>query len=516
MIGPRSLIALILLTGSFAAWGSDPYWAYTYKGIDVTATGSAERAKEIAHRLHRLDLAMGVLLGLQGQEWRPPTRVYVVPQATSDLLLSAPRSQISSSYYGSNFASDILINISLDRDTPYFDAYYGYSSSVLVNSYPMRFPFWYSKGFAQVFGASRMNLDKVVLGDFITARMGQLFGRDWIPVKTLFSIQRNDPQLASAPYAALYEAECWLLVHEILIEQIHSKSFSDYLSRLDAGEDPSVAFAESFSMTYEELDTELHHALKQGRINLANIKVAEEPDNAEPRRLSESEAKGRLARFAALHTPDPDGPSRLANEALAGDPKNEDALVALARVQLRKHDWPSALLAAQRVCTPGLSSAYGTGQCGMIYAQLQYAAVSKNPPIGLDAHALADQSRNFYETALRLDPEDLEAWSGMGALLIKTQDVENTKSFLPRAKHAWAMHSTNENLARQLSGLCALTGDFDTAIKFAQVWQKYALTGASSVAADTYLSRLRTRAEQKLLTDPPQPAIDPAASATAP
>jgi hypothetical protein len=78
------------------------------------------------------------------------------------------------------------------------------------------------------------------------------------------------------------------------------------------------------------------------------------------------------------------------------------------------------------------------------------------------------------------------------------------------------MHSTNENLARQLSGLCALTGDFDTAIKFAQVWQKYALTGESGVAADAYLSRLRTRAAQKLLTEPPQPQIEPAASGTAP
>jgi hypothetical protein len=501
MIGYRSLIALILLTRSFTVWGSDAYWAYTYKGIDVTATGSAERAKEIAHHLHRLDLAMGILLGLQAQEWRPPTRVYVVPQATFDLLLNKSRSQISSVYYGSNFSSDILIDISVDRDTPYFDAYHGYSSGVLVSAYPMRFPFWYSKGFAQVFGASRMNLDKVVLGDFILGRTGRLFGQDWIPVKTLFSIQRNDPQLASAPYAALYEAECWLLVHQILIEQIHSKSFSDYLSRLDAGEDPSAAFTESFSISYQELDEELHHALKRGRINLANIKVAEEPDNGEPRRLSESEAKGR---------------SQLANEALAGDSKNEDALIALARVQLRKHDWPSALLAAQRVCMPGLSSEYGAGQCGIIYAQLLYTGASKDPSSGIEAHALADQSRNYYETALRLDPEDLEAWSGMGALLINTRDVDKAKSFLPRAKHAWAMHSTNENLARQLSGLCALTGDFDTAIKFAQVWQKYALTGESSVAADAYLSRLRTRAEQKLLTDPPRPEIDPAASGTAP
>ena len=225
MIVYRWLITLILLTGSFAAWGTDQYWAYTYKDIDVTATGSAERAKEIAHHLHRLDRAMGVLLGLQGQEWRPPTRVYAVRQTTFDLLWKKS-TQVSSRYYGSNFASDILIDISVDRDTPYFDAYYGYATGILVNAYPMRFPLWYSKGFARVFGASRMTRDKVILGDFILARMGGLLGQYWIPVKTLFSIQRNDPQLADSGYAAQYEAECWLLLHQILIEQIHSKSFS--------------------------------------------------------------------------------------------------------------------------------------------------------------------------------------------------------------------------------------------------------------------------------------------------
>jgi hypothetical protein len=152
----------------------------------------------------------------------------------------------------------------------------------------------------------------------------------------------------------------------------------------------------------------------------------------------------------------------------------------------------------------GPSSANSAAQCGAIYAQLLYAGAAKNPSMDLDAHALAEQSRNYYETALRLDPENLGAWSGMALLLVNTRDAENAKSFLPGAKHAWAMHSTNESLSRSLAGLCALTGDFDTAIKFAQVWQKYALTGESSVAAETTLSRLRKRAEQMQLSEMPQ------------
>ena len=515
MICCRSFVALMLLAGSFTAWGSDPYWAYTYKDIDVMAVGGADRAKDIAHNLHRLDRAIGVALRLQAQEWRPPTRVFAVPQTTFDLFWKKGGMPISSSYYGSSFASVILIDASVDRDTPYFDAYYGYANSVLVNAYPQRLPLWYRTGFAQVFGASKITHDKVTIGGYVAGRVLPLLDRDWIPVKALFSIQRKDPQLAAADYVSHYQAECWFLTHQVLIEQIYRKSFADYFSRLDAGEDESSAFSESFSISHEDLDKELRAALTRGLIKLAEVKVPDEPDSAEPHRLSESEAKGRLARLAAAHATETGGAIELANQALAGDPKNEDALLALAQVQLRLHEWPSALQAAQRVCVSSPSSANAARQCASIYARILYAGAAKNPSLGLDAHALADQSRKYYETALTLDPEELEAWSGMAMLLTRTRDVENAKSFLPGAKHAWAMHSTNEDLSRSLSGLCAVTGDFDTAIKFAQVWQKYALTGESSVAADAYLSRLRTFAEQKQFNEmPPLGTVQPAGGST--
>src|SRR5271156_1256211 len=84
----RSICALALsiawLPNVAAAF--DPYWAYTYKGITVTALGSADRAKSIAHNLHRLDLALATVLGIQAEDWRAPTRVYAVPQPMFNLL----------------------------------------------------------------------------------------------------------------------------------------------------------------------------------------------------------------------------------------------------------------------------------------------------------------------------------------------------------------------------------------------------------------------------------------------
>src|ERR1700677_2534367 len=94
----------------------------------------------------------------------------------------------------------------------------------------------------------------------------------------------------------------------------------------------------------------MQHAWKAGVIKILKIQVPDEPDSTEPRRLSDSEAQGRLAVFAALHGEDIDGAVKLANDALAGDPKNEDALIALTRTELRQHLYPAALQYADRLC----------------------------------------------------------------------------------------------------------------------------------------------------------------------
>jgi tetratricopeptide (TPR) repeat protein len=493
-----------------SAGASDRYWAYTYKDIDVTASGSADQAKDIAHNLHRLDLALAILLGSEAESWRAPTRVYVVPQSTFSMMWKKSDARYTSIYFSSNFDNKILINTSLENGA-YFDAYYGYTGSLLASGYSSHYPLWYRKGLAEVLGASKIERDQVIIGGFIGDRVRPLVNHGWIPIKTLLNIGDNDPQLASGDYLSRFSAECWFLVHQILIEQRHHSNFRQYFARLDQGEEEPQAYAASFDVSYENLDKEMHDALGAATITMIKVRVPDQMDAAEPRRLSDSEATGRLAAFAAVHGEQIDGAIKLANEALAGDAKNEDALIALARVHERQHEYPALLQSLERLCAFNPLSQNGSGQCAYLYADLIYSGAAKNTALGVDAPTLADRSRKYFETAISGDPEDLSSWSGMAYLLTFTHNVEHAKDFLPRAKHVWATHPRNETLARVLAGLCATTGDFDTAIKFATVWRKNARTGASSSAADAYLSRLETSAARKAMSDAPDTTMSPAA-----
>jgi tetratricopeptide (TPR) repeat protein len=502
MIDLRLICALALSMAwlpNFAA-ASDPYWAFTYKDITVTGIGSADRAKSIAHNLHRLDLALGTVLGIQAEDWRAPTRVYAVPQPMFNMLWKKTDISYSSISFPSDSDNQILMNISLDRETPYFDAYSGYTGSLLASGYSSRYPFWFRKGLSEVFGASSVERKQVIIGGFVASRLRSLAG-SWIPLRTLLNIADNDPQLQSADFLNRFSAECWFLVHQVVIEEKYHDNFRRYFSQLDQGDEESRAFAASFGTDYGNVDKEIQHALKAGVIKIIKVQVPDEPDSTEPRRLTDAEAKGRLAAFAALHGEDIGGAVTLANDALAADPKNEDALIALARTQLRQHLYPAALQYADRLCTLEPLSQNAAAQCAKIYADMLYGGAAKNAALGVDAPALAGRARKYFETAISADPEDLASWSGMTYLLTATHDVEYAKDFLPRAKHVWATHSRNEYLAHVLAGLCATTGDFDTAIKFATVWEKNALSESRRAEADAYLSRLKAAAERKAVSE---------------
>ncbi len=505
-------LALSIACLSNTAAASDTYWAYTYKGISVTAVSSADRAKTIAHNLHRLDLALASVLETQAEDYRAPTRVFAVPQRTFDILWRKTDISYSSISFPSDFDNQILMNVSLDRDMPYFDAYAGYTGSLMAGGYSFRYPFWFRKGLTELFGASSVERHQVILGGFVANRLRPLFADGWIPLRTLLNIADNDPQLQSADFLTRYSAECWFLVHQIVIEQKYHANFHQYFSQLDQGEEGSRAFAASFGTDYENVDKEMQHALNAGVIKIIKIQIPDEPDSTEPRRLSDSEAQGRLAVFAARHGQDVDGAMTLANEALASDPKNEDALIALMRTQLRQHIYPAALQYADRLCALEPLSQNAAAQCAQAYADMLYGGAEKNAALGVDATALGDRSRKYFEMAIAADPEDLASWGGMTNLLTTTHNADYAKDFLPRAKHVWATHSRNEYLARTLAGLCATTGDFDTAVKFATVWQKNALSGSGRAQADAYLSRLKAAAERKALSTVPSTNAGPASS----
>jgi len=76
---------LVLLTGALAdrtLGAARPYWTYTYGGIDVMTPEDGAHARAWAHNVHRVEVAVQVLLGADSTIPLPPTHIYSLHHPT--------------------------------------------------------------------------------------------------------------------------------------------------------------------------------------------------------------------------------------------------------------------------------------------------------------------------------------------------------------------------------------------------------------------------------------------------
>ena len=170
--------------------------------------------------------------------------------------------------------------------------------------------------------------------------MQPLVNRKLIPIRELLAVQNSDPQMKSAEYLALYSAESWLLVHLIVLEGKYHSNFFKYFQLRDQGEGDAKAFAESFDVTYEDLDNLLNDVVRSGKITLAKVAIQDDNDLGVATRLSDAEAAGRLGR--------------------AGEPSMAESRTMRCRWRMRR--WPPrACESGCLVCTGACADA----PCGL-------------------------------------------------------------------------------------------------------------------------------------------------------
>jgi tetratricopeptide (TPR) repeat protein len=493
-------IACLAICPTLAAHGAT-YWAYSYRGIEVTSSDGAESAKTLAHNLSRLDAAIIALMRIKSSDWRPQTEVYALPEAVF-VRVRGKKDDTLSLYTTNSLRNTILINASNSHDNELYGAFFGYTGSVLVSAYSFRYPHWFVRGLSETFAGSTITKTSVTLG-LPTGIARSLFAGKLIPVRELLSIHRDDPQLKSKDYAAMFEAESWLLVHLIVLEGKYHSNFFNYFPRLDRGDDEATAFAASFDgVAYADLDKMLGDVLNAQHVKATKVTFPEEKDAGVATRLTDADASGRLAALAARHSEKPDDALQMANEALALSPTNQDALFALAHVQIRRADYSAALLAAERLCALDPLTEKAVAECGQLFSSLAVAVEEHKATVGVESAVLAESARQYYERALRMDPEDLAACEGMTSLLANVHNADYSRAFLPRAQQTMSAHRRAGSLARALARLCSDMGSPVMALNYAVMWESAALSSAEHDTASAYVSSLKAQLERSNLRQP--------------
>jgi thioredoxin-like negative regulator of GroEL len=206
--------------------------------------------------------------------------------------------------------------------------------------------------------------------------------------------------------------------------------------------------------------------------------------------LTEAEANGRLALYAARRGRPMGVVAGFATPALRADPRNEDAEMAMQRAQIKAGDYAAALHTLDALCTETAPQRV-VAQCAAGFAALAAAVYVKKASLDADGPALEARALRMFEKAVASNAEDLASWYRLAEFVSERRDIAYAKALLPQITPVQAARPRVASLAASVASLCAATGDLQGAVKYAGIWEQYSLDGAERASAAAYIAQLK-------------------------
>jgi tetratricopeptide (TPR) repeat protein len=141
----------------------------------------------------------------------------------------------------------VLLRLDAAFDHPFAPVYHEYTHFVLSGD-AQWMPLWLNEGLAEFFQNTAIQDKNVWLGGPCDENIEYLIGRQLIPLKTLFKIDRASPYYHEEQKGSVFYAESWVLTQylEFADRTEGTHRINDYLDRMRAHEDAVAAAEEAF------------------------------------------------------------------------------------------------------------------------------------------------------------------------------------------------------------------------------------------------------------------------------
>jgi tetratricopeptide (TPR) repeat protein len=468
------------------------YWAYTYNDLDVMAEGTEAGAQDVARRLSATDEAMRTLLRLPGGAGEPPTRVYVLPQ--SDLAtLDAVWSSQGGAFFRAGPFDDYMV-LRSDANTGEREIGADRVRALLASWGLARLPEWYQHGMALLMSEASFDHDHITVGQDVADRTARL-AHDWIPMGEFLRLQANDPLLhRSAGTESTYDAQCWWIVHLSVLDGVLDKVMPMYLQRLMMGESKEAAYAATFGMEPQELDAYFRKVKHNVKLKQYTGALPDATKLGSLQRLSEAEVKARLAQLLLVHEPRSEAGVQMAGDVLSAEPKNERAMLAMARHELEARRYPQAQESMQKLGALEDLSAGGHRDLGVLLTSLARLKDEGMPGTsGVDTKMTRAAARTHLQRAIALAPDDPRALHQLGWLVCGQGDVAGIRELLPTVEAAFYRRPESSEFAELLVRMHSIAGNTAEVFKYAVAEQRLAPTEDERARATARVERLRAQ-----------------------
>lgn len=209
------------------------------------------------------------------------------------------------------------------------------------------YPHWYTEGFADYAGAIEIAPDNVVkLGLFLDNRGHTLRSMNWVHLKELMN---PIPGKSSFPSIAFY-SQGWITVHYLNSSPERRKLLTDYLKRINAGEDFGKAM-DAFG-DIEAFDSDVRAYARRSKIDASAINyVSLEPGPIEVKKLApieEALVRTQMSLSAGIAAGNAQGFARRVRDIVKADPDNPYARRMLIEAERIAGNRAEAMAATDR------------------------------------------------------------------------------------------------------------------------------------------------------------------------
>lgn len=320
--------AAALLVGSGSAparevWERDWIEARTESFVFVSAIGE-KRTRELAERLENFRRLVMSQVSPQRTRTRGPITVYLFRRPRPEIGL--PRD------LGGYFLSARRENMIVLRQSWMMAEWIQHEYvHYLVRSRDTRdYPSWLDEGIAEVLATVEVEGLSFSLGKAPRYALSRLSNVRWIDYSDVLSL--NDPRDLGGVQRAMFYNQSWLLLHYLIWGRPgreYSRDANAYLSRVEAGADSELAFAESFGLEIDNLRRTLRNYWSGAYYTKGTFASPTKPLDIAVRQMQADEVAAAVGEIA-LGRGDLATARRYFESALKLNSSNEHARVALA------------------------------------------------------------------------------------------------------------------------------------------------------------------------------------------
>ncbi len=245
----------------------DEWTSVRSRNFLLVGNASEKQIRQVGIRLEQFRSAFARLFGRASLGSHSPTTVIIFKSHESYRPFKAKPN--TAGFFQTNpHINYITLTTEVRGDQNPFTIVFHEYTHLLVNNINPNIPLWFDEGLAEYYSTVDITRDeKVMLGRPIARHVSLLRQNQMLPLQKLFRVDRESPEYNEFHKQSIFYAQSWALMHYLIAGKNGqlAPQLAKYVELLAANLPAEQAFQQSFSMSIENMESELRSYLQRDR-----------------------------------------------------------------------------------------------------------------------------------------------------------------------------------------------------------------------------------------------------------